>query len=193
MKKFYSLLILATTVSMANAAIKTITVQASSFSPATVSAVCNDTIIWIWGQAGTHTTTSTTIPGCATAWNNPISAASLTFAITVPCAGTYNYKCTPHGFTGTIVVTCTSAVPSINNDYFSGAYPNPFISKITIETPDADMISLYNMAGEKIKTISLQRGHTKTEINLPDLNSGIYFYCLLKEGVVIETRKIVKI
>lgn len=192
MKKLYTIFVFIFAVSLANAAIIPITVQASSFSPAAVTAVCNDTILWIWGQAGTHTTTSTTIPGCATSWNAPISASSFTFAITVPCTGTYNYVCTPHGFTGTITVTCASGVPAINNSALYSAYPNPFSSKIDIEVSDADMIALYNVVGEKIKTITLLNGQTKAEINASDLMEGIYFYCIMKEGVVIETKKIVK-
>ena len=192
MKKLYAILVLSLSVSIANAAIVAIQVLASSFSPSASTAQCNDTIVWVWGQSGSHTTTSTTIPSCATAWNNPISATSFTFAITVPCAGTYNYKCTPHGFTGTITVTCPNGIAPVSNNYFSAAYPNPFSSKLTIEFLNADLISLYNMVGEKIKTITVQQGQSKAEINASDLREGIYFYCILKEGIVIETRKIVK-
>ena len=192
MKKLYAIFVLAFLVSMAKAAIIPITVQASSFSPSAVTAACNDTIVWVWGQSGSHTTTSTTIPGCASAWNNPISISSPTFAITVPCAGTYNYKCTPHGFTGTITVTCPNGVPSINNSFLSSVYPNPFSNKLIIESSDADMISFYNIVGEKIKSVTLQKGPPKTEINLSDLTKGIYFYSVMREGAVIETKKIVK-
>ena len=192
MKKLYAILALSLSVSLANATIIPITVQASAFSPASANAVCNDTIIWIWGTSGSHTTTSTTIPGCATAWNNPIGITSVTFAITVPCAGTYNYKCTPHGFTGAIVVTCNNAVPTINSTFLSAAYPNPFSSKVTIETPPADLISIYNMMGEKIRSVSLKSGQIKTEVDASNLSDGIYFYCIIKEGIVVETKKIVK-
>ena len=160
MKKLYFVLALLCTVSLSKAAIYPIQVLASAFSPASQNAVCGDTIVWIWGQSGTHTTTSTTIPSCATAWNAPISAVSFTFAITVPCAGTYNYNCTPHGFTGVLNVTCSNAVASLNNSFVSAAYPNPFAGKLTIEVPQADMISFYNVMGEKLKTILLQKGQT---------------------------------
>ena len=194
MKKIHTILVLLCSAFLTKAAIIPITVGASAFSPAATNALCGDTIIWVWGQSGTHTTTSTTIPGCATAWNSPISVASLTFAITVPCTGTYNYKCTPHGFTGTITVTgtCSSGISSIDNDFLTSAYPNPFVSKLTLEFQDAEMLILYNMVGEKIKTITLSKGQTKAEINATDLRSGIYFYSVLKEGIVIETKKIVK-
>ena len=192
MKKLYAILVLTFTMSLAKAAIIPIQVLASSFSPAAVNAACGDTVVWIWGQSGTHTTTSTTIPGCATAWNNPISITSFTFAITVPCAGTYNYKCTPHGFTGAITVTCPNGVSDIDNNYASVAYPNPFAGKVTIEFSAADLISVYNVMGEKIKSVVVSHGQTKAEINTTDMRNGIYFYDIMKEGVVVETRKIVK-
>jgi len=66
------------------------------------------------------------------------------------------------------------------------------MNKLTIEFSDVDLISIYNVVGENIKTIVVQNGQTKAEINAADFREGIYFYAILKEGVVIETRKIVK-
>jgi len=121
MKKIYLIIGLLFILSLANAAPIIITVQVASFNPANTTAQCGDTIVWVWGNSGTHTTTSTTIPVCATSWNAPISATSFTFAITVPCAGTYNYQCTPHLFTGTITVTCPNGISVASNDYFSSS------------------------------------------------------------------------
>ena len=191
MKKLYAFISFSLIVFISNATQWTVAVSSNAFTPAIVNAVCGDTIMWAW-SSGSHTTTSTTIPTCATAWNANINSTSLTYTIVVPCAGTYNYKCTPHAFTGTLTVTCPSGVAPIVNNYFSVAYPTPFSSRLTIEFSNADLISLYNVIGEKIKTITVQQGQTKAEINSSDLKEGIYFYCILKEGVVIETRKIVK-
>lgn len=194
MKKLYFVLVLSFFTLLTNAAIHSISVNASAFAPASVNAVCGDTILWYWGQSGSHTTTSTTIPSCATAWNQPIGISSFTFAITVPCAGTYNYACTPHGFTGVLNVTgtCANGVPALSNDPISIAYPSPFSNKITIEFSEADLISIYNVLGEKIQTIALKDGQTKAEISDLDIEEGVYFYSLIKEGIIIETKKIVK-
>jgi plastocyanin len=194
MKKIYLLLSFAFMATLANATIHVVQVQGSAFSPATVNALCNDTIIWGWAGSGSHTTTSTTIPGCATAWNAPISAGSFSFAITVPCTGTYNYECTPHSFTGVINVTgtCSSGLNDMYKEDLSKAFPNPFTSKFTVETPDAEMIVIYNMVGEKIKTITVPKGQTKSEVNTTDLQKGMYFYSILREGLVVETKKLVK-
>ena len=195
MKKFYTLICFAFTALFANAAIHPITVEAMSFSPASVNAVSGDTIVWIWGQSGTHTTTSTSVPSCAAAWNAPINSSSPTFSITVSCMGTYSYQCTFHasmGMVGNLIVASISGVPNIDNNYFSTSYPNPFAGKVSIEVTNADMITLYNMVGEKLKSVTLPHGQTKTEIDTADLEAGIYFYSIVKEGIVVETRKIVK-
>jgi hypothetical protein len=48
------------------------------------------------------------------------------------------------------------------------------------------------MVGEKIKIVNVQPAQVKTEISMAEFREGIYFYCILKEGVIIETRKIIK-
>lgn len=193
MKKFYTLILFLPFTLGLNAAVHTVTVANFSFSPAATNAVCGDTIKWIW-SSGTHTTTSTSVPAGANTWDHPITAGATTYSLVVTIAGNYSYQCTMHPTTmlATLVVTCANGVVPVNNNYFSSSYPDPFSDQLTIEVPDADMIALYNIVGEKIRTISLQHGQTKTEINAADLREGIYFYCIIKEGIVIETRKVVK-
>ena len=192
MKKLYIILSFSCVSIIGNATIHTISVADFQFSPNSVNAVCGDTIEWVL-SSGHHTTTSATIPNCAAAWSSPINVFIPTYNIVVSCPGTYNYKSSVDAsMNGTIIVSGVTGITSINNNYFSTSYPNPFSSKLTIEIFDADMLSLYNAVGEKIKTILLQHGQTKTEINLTDFTDGIYFYCILKEGIVIETRKVIR-
>ncbi len=194
MKKIFFVTALLFSAAAVKATVHTITVQNFSFSPSSLSANCNDTIKWQW-VSGTHTTTSVSVPAGAPGWGANISSATPTYTYQVTVAGTYSYICTPHvsmGMTGSISVTCPSGISVSEIAYFSAAYPNPFSSKLTIETSAADMISIYNFVGEKIKTILLQHGQTKAEVNTADLNNGVYFYCVLKEGIVIETKKIIK-
>ena len=192
MKKLYIILSFSCVSIIGNATIHTINVADFQFSPNSVNAVCGDTIEWVL-SSGHHTTTSATIPNCAAAWSSPINVFIPTYNIVVACPGTYNYKSSVDvSMTGTIVVTGATGTTSINNNYFSTSYPNPFSSKLTIETFGADMISLYNAVGEKIKTILLQHGQTKMEIDMTDYTDGIYFYSILKEGIVIETRKVIR-
>jgi uncharacterized repeat protein (TIGR01451 family) len=93
--------------SQANAATHTITVANYVFTPSTLSVNVGDSIIWVW-SSGTHTTTSSTIPPGAATWNSPISNTTTSFVYEVTTAGTYDYLCQPHGFTGQFVATNSS-------------------------------------------------------------------------------------
>ncbi len=53
-------------------------------------------------------------------------------------------------------------------------------------------IVLYNVIGEQVKAIELGGNQGTIEMNLEGMPSGIYFYNTFKEGLVYETRKIVK-
>lgn len=170
------------------------TSPSESFLPVVANAVCGDTIKWV-NVNGTHTTASTIIPSGALPWNSPnITAAGYIYVVTV--AGTYNYTCHPLSgghMDASIVVTCTAGIPSVAPGNISFTYPNPFSASITIEeTANADMLILYDMLGNKLKSVSLRHGQTKVEIDAAELTEGIYFYRLIKEGAILETRKIVK-
>src|SRR5260221_12052502 len=123
MKKIYMIVLLSLSVTLANATVHQVQVLSGSFSPSTVNAVCGDTVGWIL-ISGTHTTTSTSVPSCATSWNAPINSTTPVYAIVVPCAGTYNYECSFHLFTGVINVTCTSGIEEANANPAS-VFPNP--------------------------------------------------------------------
>lgn len=82
-----------------------------NFAPQTVNAQVGDVIRWVWAS-GFHTTTSSTIPAGATAWDHTLNGAGQQFDYTVTQIGTYNYVCTPHesaGMVGSIVVSAASA------------------------------------------------------------------------------------
>ncbi|HLG36035.1 MAG TPA: T9SS type A sorting domain-containing protein [Bacteroidia bacterium] len=199
-KKMYFIiclsLIFLSGINSADAALIIITAQTSpteAFVPSIANAVCGDTIRWVNGN-GTHTTASTTIPVGAASWNSPnLTTAGYTYVVTV--AGTYNYVC--HPLTGghmnaSIVVTCSVGIPSVAPGTISFAYPNPFSGSITIEeAANADMLILYDMLGNKVKSVSLQQGQTKVEVDAAALTKGIYFYSIIKQGAVLETRKVV--
>ena len=101
----------------ANATIHQVSVLNFQFSPRTLpNVLVGDTIDWIW-QNGAHTTTSTTIPGGAAAWDEPMNSTSTTYRYIVAVAGTYNYVCTPHApdMSGSFVAT--DALPVILTDF----------------------------------------------------------------------------
>ena len=164
--------------------------------PDTVYAVVGDTIHWVW-VVGNHVVgpiSASDIPVGAAMFNATVNAGNpLDYVVTVP--GNYHFECHPafpHGEPGYIVVSGVTGIPSIERNYISTAYPNPFTDKITIEIPSAESIVVYNMAGQQVKSVAVKNGQTKVEIDVADLTKGIYFYSIIKEGVNVETRKLVK-
>lgn len=186
-------------INLANATVHIVTVQntPSHFLPVTINAVVGDTIHWTW-IVGNHIVgpiNASDIPSGAVMFNGYIDAShhSLDYVVTVE--GNYHYVChpaTPHGEDVYIVVSGVTGISSVNNNYASSVYPNPFTDKITIETPSAEIIAVYNIAGQQIKTIAVEDRQAKVEIDMADLTQGVYFYRIVKEGMIVETRKVVK-
>ena len=203
MKKLYTLVCLIALLcfSSANATIRIINSQSTpteGFIPNVLNnVVCGDTIRWV-NTNGVHTTASTTIPVGATAWssgNIPLSPGFYSYIPTV--IGTYNYIChpfpnTPHMGASFIVTSCPSSVTSIVPSHISFVYPNPFNDKVTIQAESFDMVMLYNVLGENVKSISVLHGATTVEVNTAELSKGIYLFAIMNKGVIIGTRKLVK-
>ena len=88
------------------------------FVPANFSAVVGDTIRFTFGNGLTpggfpHTTTSTSIPAGAAAWDHPLVATDSVFTYVVTASGQYAFKCTPHegrGMVGQFLVSATAPV-----------------------------------------------------------------------------------
>lgn len=79
---------------------------------------------------------------------------------------------------------------------FSSNYPNPFGNETKVDFYIENNIKnarlvIYNMNGTTVKSINLkQRGiKTNISINKQGLKSGIYFYTLIADDVVIGTKK----
>ena len=196
MKKLYTIFAFLLYASFSKATVHLIAASGIQFIPSAVTAVCGDTMVWGLANINeSHTTTSTSVPAGAAGWGANLNATSTSYTLVLTVPGTYSYQCTPHssmGMKGTITVTCPSGVPTVDQGSYSAAYPMPFTNRLTIETSNADMITFYNMVGEKIKTLSVQPAQMRTEISTAEFREGIYFYSIIKEGVIVETRKIVK-
>ena len=114
-----------------------------------------DTIIWQWVN-GTHTTTSLTIPGGATAWDDPMTSSDTTFQYVIMEAGTYAYQCTPHApnMAGEFIALDPSVIfqPNVNVP-FAYAYPNPFVDKISLRFSDSGLekVSIHNLIGKEFR------------------------------------------
>lgn len=195
MKKIYLLLAIILTSLTATATIHNVTVANFSFTPNAMSVVVGDTIRWTINGTG-HTTTSVSVPNGAATWNHVFGSNGESFDYKVEVAGNYGYVCTPHagsmmgGFVATNPVGLgITKITKQTTDF--KAYPNPFKTKITIPTKNAESIEIFSVLGEKVKTIDTGM-LDKVTVDLSDLRKGVYFYALKDESGVIETRKIVK-
>lgn len=164
---------------------------ANEFFPAAVAANVGD-VIQFTNAGGTHNVTSTSVPGGAAAMSSgTLTGLGASYSYTVTVAGTYSYTCTFHaGMNGTVNATVGIVTQTI--DLLTSVYPNPFKERITLKYNAVEAIELYNVIGEKVKSFELPSNQTQTEIELSDLNAGIYFIRTYKEGVAVETKKIIK-
>ena len=65
------------------------------FTPSNFSINLGDTVLFTW-NSGSHTTTSTTIPASAAAWNHSLNSSSVSFIYVPTVSGNYNYHCSIH-------------------------------------------------------------------------------------------------
>jgi plastocyanin len=97
-----------------------VSVQNFTFSPSSLPNVnVGDTIRWVWVN-GSHTTTSSSIPGGAATWDHPITTTNTSYEYPVTVAGTYNYVCTPHAGGGMV----GSFTASVVNPVLTSINPN---------------------------------------------------------------------
>jgi plastocyanin len=205
MKKTVLLILITFFVStLSFATTRIINVQNFSFSPDSVNAFVGDSIKWVW-VSGNHTTTSTTIPASASAWDNLINSTNTSFIYVVQLQGTYRYKCTPHesmGMVGVIKVQTSLIIQnsSITSTYtLKQNYPNPFnpTTNITFSIPKSEFvkITIYNEIGKEVETIvneKLNEGSYTVNYDASTLSSGVYFY-KISSGNFIETKKMLLI
>ncbi|OFY87247.1 MAG: hypothetical protein A3F72_17260 [Bacteroidetes bacterium RIFCSPLOWO2_12_FULL_35_15] len=177
-----------------NATIINVSVTNNTFSPSTFNAMVGDMIVWTWNSGGIiHNVTSVSIPAGATSFASG-NKTSGTFSYTITTAGNYSYSCTIHqatGMVGGFSVSPTSiSGPPV--DALTLIYPNPFKEKLTIKYYGIETIDVFNIVGDKVKTIELSTLENKVELDFINLPSGIYFYRTFKDGSVVETKKIIK-
>jgi plastocyanin len=168
--------------SLASATTHVVTVQNFSFTPATFTAVVGDTVEWEW-VAGTHTTTSLTIPGGAATWNNNITSSATTFKYKVTVAGTYNYWCAIHQtmMEGSFTVTNPTAVPAVSNSsqVIAKVYPNPATSVVNIHlniAPGNNILLVNDMLGKEVVRKTLY--NMDNTLDVSGWKKGVYIYHL---------------
>jgi plastocyanin len=203
MKKIYSLICASALTFLsinANAVTHNVTVGSSagalSFFPNSFTANVGDVVLWTWSTGGiSHNVTSVSVPAGALTFASPTQVTG-TFSYTITTAGTYGYECSIHigsGMAGGFTVSAAAGIIEPTENFLTTAYPNPFENNlITVKYNNIQLIEVFNVVGENIKTLKLSPNDTQVQIDFTGLPSGMYFYRTYNEGVVVETKKIVK-
>ncbi len=183
MKKIYQTLILSVLLlisTSSTAVVHTIVVSNIQFSPASLSVNVGDTIFWTLGS-GSHTTTSTTIPVGADPWDNQINPNVQNFTYVITVAGTYDYICTLHPFSGQIVAINTgiNSLDLFSNFNIFSVRPSIYNISYSLAHSGNIKISVYDITGKSTKVLksSFQSaGNYLSTYNFEDLKKGIYIF-----------------
>ena len=184
---FLTVLILFICSSKTNATVITVNVEDFEFSPSDFTINIGDQVMWMWdNSAGSHTTTSTTIPAGAASWDQPINQNEQMFTYTATVAGSYDYICTFHasmGMVGHFTVlntTGVSEVPAAPTLSLNGASPVKDNLQVTYSLPSNSELNLrlIDMAGRSVRTFfssNKSAGVFTETYSVAGLRKGIYF------------------
>jgi len=174
---------------LSQATVITVTVANFSFSPASFTAVVGDTVKWVW-SAGTHTTTSTSVPAGANTWNNPMNSSNTTFEYIITTPGNYNYWCAIHTTMMEASFTANpNSVPVItdSNKVVAFVFPNPANAQLTVKlsnyTPDNELV-ITDMLGKEIDRTTLKS--TSNIIDISGWQKGVYLYTVRRNTEVMK-------
>jgi len=189
MKKFVLLALFVTTCTFAFSNIIKIKVTDFAFKAKTVNAHVGDTIQWVW-KVGIHTTTSTTIPAGASAWNKPMDSAHRKFTYILRVAGTYNYQCNFHfmfGMVGKIIASAALA-PGFNNITIADNDSKALLTWKTASSKDVNYFSIQRSTdGDNFTEIAKVRADFSNQYKFTDnqnVNSKYVYY----QVELIDTR-----
>ncbi len=151
-----------------------------AFTPDSLTIHLGDAIVWIYNGSGImHTTTSISIPGSATAWNNPLNSTSTTFTYTPTVEGTYNYQCNFHfsmGMVGKFIVDPPLSVNNVEklNDFT--ITPNPASTEIKLHGSVSVMsVKVFDLSGRYIGTLEqTHSASSDTYFNISLIPAGMY-------------------
>jgi len=88
------------------------------------------------------------------------------------------------------------AEEAMNGGSISDIYPNPANSFINFDylltlKVNTAKVRIYNLLGATIKETVLERGTHNLKLDVFDLDNGIYFYSIVINGVIYQTKKFV--
>ena len=147
----------------------------------------------------------------ASSWDRPVSPA---LTIPVGDSSIFQPKVYPNGVDGCSIysyvvegqgkvaidnITITYTIGGVNcflgqeeleEELQYSVYPNPVNDILNINmTGKNTTIEIFDIVGKKVTRMDLLNG--KNQLNVESLKSGVYFYSIMKNGDLIETKKIV--
>ena len=91
----------------------------------------------------------------------------------------------------------TESIVDYNSvDVFSNAYPNPANNTVSFDynmpfDVNSASVAIYNMMGQEVVRQNLNLGGSRADINVSNLNEGVYFYSLIVNNQTVKTNKFV--
>jgi len=172
------------------------------FSPSNLLTVrIGDTVHWEWKE-GMHTTTSSSIPAGAAAWDQPINIEFQSYDYVPTILGTYNYVCTPHislGMVGSFTVTAAAGIPNGSSPVSISLYPNPASDRLIIRAkPDVNSrienLKVLDAAGKVVREFAFAGAdrNLEMELSLEGLPSGLLILEFRENTGVVSSRRIIR-
>ncbi|XZF15258.1 T9SS type A sorting domain-containing protein [Chitinophagaceae bacterium MMS25-I14] len=177
---------------VSNATVHMVLVSNYVFTPTNLTFQIGDTIMWM-RLNGSHTTTSTSIPGGAASWDAVLDSVSTSYTYVPTVQGVYNYQCTPHaamGMVGSFTVIGLTSVPNINNLPGWNIYPNPVSTTLFLRAPEmVTQAELYDANGRVVW--SEKNKSNSMDIDVSPVPFGYYFLHIVTENKENFVRTIV--
>lgn len=197
MKTFATLIALSLS-SLAQGAVHSVSVQSSTFSPASLTIQPGDTVVFTF-DAGTHSVTSVN-----NSWTEFVDSPPGKDSLSVPFAteGTYNYYCKFHGtatsgMKGSITVSTATGIRHSSEKIGLAAYPNPVHHTLTLQLPEeisssGMTLKVVNPQGDEVNApVVSDSGNSRWMVDFSELEPGIYFCQLYSGEALTETKRIV--
>ena len=85
---------------------------------------------------------------------------------------------------------------AMKEGYISEVYPNPATHYVNIDyklTPQVNnaAVKVINLLGEVVKETNIETGNNNVRLDISELSSGVYFYSVLINSEIYQTKKLV--
>jgi len=100
-----------------------------------------------------------------------------------------------------VVVKYLSSPTAIEEDIaknisLSNAYPNPAINTVNLDYSfdirfSTASLKIVNLLGSVVKEVEMDQNNSRLSLNVSDMTSGIYFYSVVVNNEIIQTKKLV--